>query len=983
MRVVCTTNSFMQAESPAPPTSLEQLAIRLGEPTEGAGNRPVLLNDPDVVWFVESGSVDVFLPESSDGRLSDFKHMVRAEAGSLLFGVESANTDASLVVLIKGLPGSKLRRLSRDALWAAGAGDSVVEQLDSWVARFAAAVARDIDPRPAADVLLEPGGDVDAAPGRVLAARERVVWVADRTGAFLGTEEPAEDGPGLIPVTPESWLVTGEFMTGEKSRAVGLSSQELAEAGLLFGSLAEFHRMALDAEKLNRRLLLADAANQQTAGAARRRLDRLGAERSLFGLLTRRGHRGTADGSVLMSTLESVGAHEGIAFRRPIRAGGGDEPDLNEVLTASGVRARRIRLTAGDRWWVGDSGGMLGYRRADGGPVALLPGRRGNYRMVDPVTGSTDRLTASNAALVEETAYLFYRPLPDDRPVRARDVLRLAGKGQAFDVVRFVVAGLLSGALVLVPAVVIGALADRVFPTGDGSALVVFAAGLVVLAAVLCGVLILQGTALMRLEGRSAARVVAALWDRLLGLPARFLRRFPAGELETRMMVFQTLRDEVSGIAANALLSMIFLLPTFILLFFYNVTLGWLSLSVGLLALAVTFFLGILQFGPQRERYMAARRLTGDLFQFVNGIGKLRLGGAENSAFAAWARGYRKQKQAEININRLSEHLTAFSAAVPAIAATCLFGVALIQDPTILRAGDFIAIFAASMMFYMAIVRLGVSFEAIAAILPGWEQAQPILAEVPEVVPRQGALLRLDGELRFDNVGFGYVENALPILNGVSIHIRPGEFVAIVGESGSGKSTLIRLALGLEETQTGAIYYDKRDLANLNLRALRRQIGVVTQDVVLQPGSILENIIGMGDDLNIDDAWRAARLAAVDDDIAAMPMGMFTPVGDSAANFSGGQVQRIRIAAALVRNPRIVVLDEATNWLDTRSQGRIMQSIEGLSATRLVIAHRLSTIRKADRIYVLHAGEVIQQGGFDELFESEGAFRNLALRQIA
>ena len=193
----------------------------------------------------------------------------------------------------------------------------------------------------------------------------------------------------------------------------------------------------------------------------------------------------------------------------------------------------------------------------------------------------------------------------------------------------------------------------------------------------------------------------------------------------------------------------------------------------------------------------------------------------------------------------------------------------------------------------------------------------------------------------------------------------------------------MRLALGLEEPTGGAVYYDGRDLANLDRRSVRRQVGVVVQDGALQPGNILDNIVGIGDNLSIDDAWQAARLADLDGDISAMPMEMFTPVGDSIATFSGGQMQRIRIAAALVRNPQVLFLDEATSWLDASSQARVIQGIESLAVTRIVIAHRISTIRKADRIYVLQAGRLIQHGGFDELFQTEGVFHDLVRRQVA
>ena len=287
------------------------------------------------------------------------------------------------------------------------------------------------------------------------------------------------------------------------------------------------------------------------------------------------------------------------------------------------------------------------------------------------------------------------------------------------------------------------------------------------------------------------------------------------------------------------------------------------------------------------------------------------------------------------------------------------------------------------MMFYLAVATLGRSLQAVAAIVPGCEQVRPILAARTDPAARAGARVVLQGEIALHRISFRYTEDGPMVLQDVSIHVGPGELIAIVGESGVGKSTLFRIALGLEDPLSGAVYYDGKDLAHLDRSSVRRQVGVVTQDGGLQGGNVLSNIIGVGRDLTVDDAWRAAREAAVDRDIASMPMQMFTTIGESAATFSGGQNQRIRIAAALVQNPRIIFLDEPTSWLDNKSQAETMAGIERSVATRIVIAHRLSTIRNASRIYVLQAGRVAQVGHFDELIEQDGPFRDLARRQMA
>ena len=185
------------------------------------------------------------------------------------------------------------------------------------------------------------------------------------------------------------------------------------------------------------------------------------------------------------------------------------------------------------------------------------------------------------------------------------------------------------------------------------------------------------------------------------------------------------------------------------------------------------------------------------------------------------------------------------------------------------------------------------------------------------------------------------------------------------------------------EPSGGAVYYDGRDLRHLNIKQVRRRIGAVPQAVQLHPEDVWDNIVGDHDGATEEDAWQAARLAAVDREIAAMPMGMMTYVGGGTSVTSGGESQRIMIAHALLRDSSILLLDEATNWLDNDSQAKVMQNLARLTSTRIVIAHRLSTLRHADRIYVMQAGKVVQEGSFDELAESQGIFQDLVRRQMA
>ena len=979
------SNAPEQAGGAPGANRLAELAAALGEPVAGGGNRPIHLSDPGVLWFVVEGSVDVFAARRrADGVSADFKHLLRADAGRLLFPAAEGLTGTVLVA--KGLPGSALRPVPLDALDDSGCDEQVVEHVDAWVSEVSEAVAREFTYRPRIDRLLSAeAGEQPVEDGQTLSTRRGVVWMSGRDAglAYLGTEEVDPDGPGVVPVTPASWVTTSE---GARVRCV--STQDLHGEGRLslMSALAAFNGLALGADDLNRRLLLADVANLQTSTAEYRQRGEQNARRRLFRVLEP-GARPEGDELALPEALQRVGRHEGIAFRMPHgRAqhpgSAAEGPSLADILVASGVRMRRVALRREQRWWQGDSGAMLAIRRGDGAPVALLPGLLGRYRMVEPESGRLRRVNARRAESLEQEAHFFYCPLPDDGPVKARQLSRLAFHRVGANLVRLLAAGLLAGIAMLVPAVLLGAFVGQALPSGSLQMLGTLSLGAVLIALLLGVLQMIQGTALMRLEGRIAARAGAALWHRMLDLPSGFFRRFTAGDLATRAMALHELRDQVSGVVVGALLSVLFLLPTFALLFLYNAALGWLCLGLGLVSLGVALALGLMQTPYHRRRLAITRQLAGTLLQLISGVAKLRTAGAEGMAFIMWAQGYREQKRTEMKLGTYQEHLMAFTAAVPLFASAALFALALTLGGDDLAVGGFLVVYAAFMVFNGAVVQLGGAFSAIAAILPAVQQVRPILTERPRNLASDLPAPELRGEVLLDHVSFRYSDDGPLILNDVTIHALPGEFIALVGESGAGKSTIFRLALGLERPQLGAVYFDGHDLSRLNWSSVRSRIGTVPQDAHLRPQTVLDNIAGIDGGLNEDDAWRAARLARVDADIAAMPMRMYTVSSESAAAFSGGQVQRFMLAAALARNPKVLLLDEATNWLDNRTQADIMEQIEQLSVTRIISAHRLSTIRQADRIYVLQGGRVVQEGTFAGLMEQEGVFRDLVRRQL-
>jgi ABC-type bacteriocin/lantibiotic exporter with double-glycine peptidase domain len=205
--------------------------------------------------------------------------------------------------------------------------------------------------------------------------------------------------------------------------------------------------------------------------------------------------------------------------------------------------------------------------------------------------------------------------------------------------------------------------------------------------------------------------------------------------------------------------------------------------------------------------------------------------------------------------------------------------------------------------------------------------------------------------------------------------------VAIVGKSGCGKSTLVRLLLGFEKPQRGVINYDRKDLQKLDARSVRRQIGTVMQDGKLFSGSLFENIVISAPTLKLSEAWEAAEIAGIADDIRDMPMGMNTILQEGGGTISGGQRQRLMIARAIAPKPRILIFDEATSALDNITQRKVSEALDKMRCTRIVIAHRLSTIKRCDRILVIDGGKIAEDGTYEELIAKNGIFADLVARQ--
>ena len=940
------------------------------------------LDDPGAAWYVETGYIDVFSVGIEDGvAATAYEHVLRVCQEGLLFGA-AAFEDSPLRLRARASADLVARQIPLADLFDGRFGDALGSRIDAWVEGLTEAIVREIVAPPIPDVRMEPDTGTALTRGSTVTSRRGVIWIpAGEHIQFVGTIGTVR---GDIPLTPASWALCEANATPQR---VSTTTALLAE-GRFAASLDEFHRVALAAIRECRALVTADLANLQMERTALRREQETTANEALGALASGKASR-EAPATELLVALKTIGAHERIRFRIP--AGSPPRTDstgLADILRASDVRARAVRLPEDEEWWRGDNGAMLGYLGDSRLPVALIPSRAsGRYRILNPRNGRTVRMTRQLVAALDPQAVTFYAPLPR-RPAAAGDVLRLISAGASPQLLKYAALGLVIALIAYLPALLLGLVVGHIAPTGDRDTLGAAIAGLVAFGFIGGLMQLMQSLALIRIEGRGATRITGAFWNRILRLPSRILRGYMAGDLAARALSFQQLRDVISGTVANAVTSLLFMLPAACLLLVFEPALTFALLAVGVIVLLALVLLGTIQLRWRTRALETAQELYGKLYEFVSAVGRVQKARAMGAVFAAWAEPYRLQKSAEHRANQLDALMRAVNGSAPLFASAALLAVFALRAEPAVSIGDFLVVYLAGTVFFLALTRLGAAISALTEVLSTYRQAVPLLGQALESSAEERRMPRITGnrvggDVRLDHATFRYDPNGPVILDNVSIRCRPGEFVAIVGESGSGKSTVFRLLLGLEKPESGTVYYDGSDLSGFDLEDFRKQIGVVTQDASLMSGAILENIVGVDSSLTEDDAWAAAEMASMADDIRNMPMGMNTAVGEDVALLSGGQAQRILIAAALVRKPRLLLLDEATNSLDNAAQAAVVASIDRALASRIVIAHRLSTIRGADRIYVMSAGKVAQQGSFDELAAVPGKFRDLVARQTA
>lgn len=651
------------------------------------------------------------------------------------------------------------------------------------------------------------------------------------------------------------------------------------------------------------------------------------------------------------------------------------EDQIDYLFRPYGIMSRNVTLEKG--WHKNAAGAYLGFQKK-GSVVAFIPNAIYGYHWIDRESGKQIRVTSKNEDLFLEDAICFYKPFPGKKLGIADLFLYILDCIPLSSRILLVIATLITSLVGMLSPKITNIIFSDVLESENIRLLIAVA-----LFAICVNVSTILFTSVKnllnsRISTQTGIAVEAATMARILSLPANFFKHYSAGELSTKAQYINIFCSSIfSAFTLTGLTSLMSLLYIF-QIFKYAPALVMPSILITLAALAVTAFSTVLRIKETKASMEIAEKKNGMTYSLIAGIQKIKLSGSEKRVFTRWTRLYNEEVKHTYGIPNyliLSETIVM---GIYSLGTIVMYYTAVKNQISVADYYAFNAAYGVVSGAFTALVGIGLELASIRSIL---DQIQPILDAVPELDESKTNVSRLSGLIELENVSFRYDDSQPNIIENLSLKITPGQYVAIVGKTGCGKSTLIRLLLGFETARKGSITFDKKNIETLDLKSLRKHIGVVMQNGKLFHGDIYSNITISAPWLSLEDAWKAAELASIADDIREMPMGMHTMISEGSGGISGGQKQRLMIARAIAPKPKILIFDEATSALDNITQKKVSESLNSLKCTRIVIAHRLSTIRQCDRIIVLDGGRIIEDGTYDELIDKNGFFAELVERQ--
>ncbi|MFE6488930.1 NHLP bacteriocin export ABC transporter permease/ATPase subunit, partial [Streptomyces sp. NPDC057757] len=921
----------------------------MGTPVDCSALNRLDLEGPQVLWLVAAGAMDLFAVDAA--QQGHWHHLGRLEAGSLLLG-PVAGPQHTLVG--RPLRDCVVRRIGLRELYQRA-------DTQSWS--------------------YDEYGNAQYVPPTSSPLEYALALGAGRSLSILFQAPMAHENAAALTDDDVFWMQvpSGSVQYGSLYGAEA-AADLLMDSGVWQGMVDQQYRLLATLDRWIERLE-SNHEDRTAAGIKAGEAVRAQADRTLLASIGKQSAKRptAADADATHAACALVARAAGITLADAVR--GGTESDrldpVERIAVASRVRTRAVRLDG--RWWHDNIGPLVGHRAVSGSPVALL-WRRGGYVAVQPSSGRETPIEKANAGEYEPQAVMFYRPLPERRlsPLR---LMRFCLRGTGGDMRNLAISGLVTVAIGAVVPIATGRVLGEYVPKAQHGLIAQVCLAIMVTSVVAATFTLLQNLTILRLEGRIEATLQPAVWDRLLRLPTKFFTSRSTGELASAAMGISAIRRLLAGVGPTLAQAGTIGAMNLGLLLWYSVPMALAALGMLVVIAAAFLGLGLWQVRWQRRLVVLSNKLNNQAFQTLRGLPKLRVAAAENYAYAAWAGEFARSRELQQKVGRIKNLTTVMGAVYLPLCSLLMF--MLLAGPArgSLSAAEFLTFNTSTTMLLTAVTSITGAFVSAAAALPMFEEIKPVFDATPEVRVASTRPGVLSGAIEARGLSFRYSDDGPLVLDDVSFAVAPGEFVAIVGPSGCGKSTLLRLLIGFDKPVSGSVLYDGQDLAALDQSAVRRQCGVVLQHAQPFTGSILDCICGT-EPYTAEEAMAAAEMAGLAEDIKRMPMGLHTIVSGSGA-VSGGQRQRLMIAQALIRRPRILFFDEATSALDNETQRTVIESTRALNASRVVIAHRLSTVMDADRVIVMEDGRVAQQGPPARLLaDTGGRLHELVRRQM-
>lgn len=995
---------------------LIRMACEQGEKVEIPMSFRILLHDIRAIYYIEEGDVDLFiltptgfLAERDDQFFIEMSENNRVLLGDLLTGplhyiTSFAQGDvvfpfllssdfSSDKVILKANSQVTLRKIAfplvAEYCEAVPEGLTTFREIsEKWIYRISEKFAHLPLPENQHVVHLQyEEYETDSRPVHFAVSRHElgshgstVGWVGLLKGSldFFGFSQ-YEEVEVLIPVSPDVW-----FTLEENSKIKYyveppvVSAIKLYHSTLLYGQVLVRGSKELEKVELEEELQDIKVRYQVNNKKITDTLRRLGHVLSLSKFYQPQFYK-----NELYQSLDLIANFLDKKIVIPPKMGSMSRNDqVYSICIASKMFQREVTLE--ENWWKKASQPLLLDRVDPPAPIASLPRSDGSYGVIDPLKGFLEkRVVKEDVNTFNPKARAFYMGLPNKIKISIFDVLKRFSQANLKDIGIILLTSAIAMSVGVIMPYLNRVLFDGVIPSSDYNLLIQ-------ILVIMFGITIFQNVlgyvklySIIRFETVFSHNLDMSIWIKLLNLPFAFFKKFSTGDLFSRINTLSSLRQLVTNHSISLTLDAVFSVVYLGVMFWYSSSLALATLGMLFLISAIDFFALYKSIGFQRELQKISGEVYGRAMQVIVGISKVKIYGVESRIFNYWAGAQVQTSELGVRANRLGIWIKTINDVISSFMSfTIMIGMMLLkyfstpENPYNFSIGEFMAFSAAFGYFsgyYFSVIS---SFSSYMGIQPSWERCKVILDEPQEVPDTTLLNVELKGKIELSNIYFRYDKDSPYIHRDVSIKAEPGEFIAIVGRSGCGKSTLINLILGFETPERGGVFFDDKESASFDIQKVRSQFGVVSQNTKVIDGSIKDNITGgkVCTDEEIEEAMKKAEFDKV---IKELPMGLHTFVSHGTDTLSGGQLQRLYIARALVSKPKVLILDEATNALDNETQKRVMENIDKMNVTRIVIAHRLSTVTRADRIYVMKEGKIVETGTYNELIAQKGYFAKL------